>query len=41
MIFTRDSLTIVLLGDWNRFYLQPNWIAENVYEAEEIELGVN
>ena len=41
MILVTDSLTIVILGDWNRFYLQPDWIANNVYEKQEIELGVN
>ena len=41
MIFAGDSLTIVLLGDWNRFYIQPNWIADNVYGRQEIEMGVN
>lgn len=41
MRFTDDSLTIVLIGDWNRYYLQPSWIAEKVYEGKEIELGVS
>ena len=40
MVFADGSLTVVLLGDWNKFYLQPDWIASNVYEKSEIELGV-
>lgn len=35
-----SSITIVMLGDWNRMYIQPNWIALNVFESEEIEIGV-
>lgn len=41
MFFLNDSLTVVLVGDWNKLYIQPDWIAENVYEANEIEIGVN
>lgn len=41
MKFLKDSLTIVLLGDWNKLYMHPQWIAENVYENKEIEIGVN
>lgn len=41
MFFTNDSLTIVLLGDWNRYYIQPDWIAANVYAQQKIELGVS
>lgn len=41
MIFVKDSFTIVLLGDWNKLYIQPDWVAQNVYERQEIEIGVN
>lgn len=41
MFLIKDSLTVVLLGDWNRLYMQPNWIASNVYGQQNIELGVN
>ena len=41
MVFVRDSFTIVLLGDWNKLYMQPDWVAKNVYEKQEIEIGVN
>ena len=41
MVFVKDSFTIVLLGDWNKLYMQPDWIAQNVYERQEIEIGVN
>lgn len=41
MLFIKDSFTIVLLGDWNHLYMQPQWIADNVYEKNEIEIGIN
>ncbi|MGN1155485.1 MAG: hypothetical protein ACI4TK_04850, partial [Agathobacter sp.] len=41
MILVKDSVTVVLLGDWNKLYIQPDWIAKNVYEKQEIEIGVN
>ena len=39
--FLNDSLTVVLVGDWNKLYIQPDWVANNIYETEEIEIGVN
>lgn len=41
MVLVSDSLTIVLVGDWNKLYIQPDWIASNVFEKEEVEIGVN
>ena len=41
VIFLKDSFTVVLLGDWNKLYMQPDWIAQNVYEKNEIEIGVS
>ena len=41
MVFINDSLTVVLIGDWNKLYIQPHWVANNIYEAEEIEIGVS
>lgn len=35
------SLTAVFNGDWNNLYIQPDWLAKNVYEQPEIEVGVN
>lgn len=40
MQLNNDSLTIVILGDWNKLYIQPDWIANNVFEAEEMEIGL-
>lgn len=40
MLIDNTSLNVVLIGDWNKLYIQPNWIAENVYCQKEIELGV-
>ena len=41
VVFLNDSFTVVLLGDWNKLYIQPEWIAHNVYEKTEIEIGVS
>ncbi len=41
MKLLKDSLTVVLLGDWNKLYMQPEWIAHNIYEKKEIEIGVS
>lgn len=35
-----DSITIVLLGDWSKLYIQPGWVAENIFENPEIEIGI-
>ena len=40
MNLDKSSLTVVLLGDWNKLYNQPKWTAENVYCQKEIEIGV-
>lgn len=41
MLLKEDSLAAVLVGDWSKSFIQPDWIAENVYEKHEIEIGVN
>lgn len=41
MVFINDSFTAVFVGDWNKLYTQPDWIAGNIFEKEEIEIGVN
>lgn len=41
MVFINDSLTVVLVGDWNKLYIQPDWVANSIYGVEEIEIGVN
>lgn len=35
-----NSLTIVLLGDWNKLYVQPEWVAKNIFCKSEMEIGV-
>ena len=34
-------MAIVLVGDWNKLYIQPEWISANVYMKNEIEIGIN
>ncbi len=41
MVFINDSLNVMLVGDWNKLYIQPDWIATNVFEKDEIQIGVN
>lgn len=41
MFLINDSLTVVLVGDWNKLFIQPDWMASNIFEKEEIEIGVN
>ncbi len=41
MNIIEDSLTIVLLGDWNKYYIQPDWVAENIFGQPEMEIGVD
>lgn len=41
MRLEKNSLTFVLVGDWNRLYIQPSWIARNVYKEDKVELGVD
>ena len=40
MKYVNDSLSIVILGDWNNLYVQPEWISNNVFEVPQIEIGV-
>ena len=41
MVLVNDSLTVVLVGHWNKLYIQPDWMASNIFEKEELEIGVN
>ena len=34
----KDSLSIVFNGDWNKIYIQPDWIAKNVFNQSQIEI---
>lgn len=35
-----DSITVVLVGDWNKLYIDPAWVANNVFESANIDIGV-
>lgn len=41
MVFIGNSLGIVLVGDWNRKYIQPEWIANNVFKNQELQISVD
>ncbi len=41
MVTIGNSLTAVLDGDWNKLYMQPEWMAGNIFEKSEIEIGVS
>lgn len=39
-----DSISVVLVGKWNKFILTPEWIAKNLYESNpnfKIEFSIN
>lgn len=40
MLRVSNSVSVVLIGDWSKFYIQPDWVAKNVYEQPEIEITV-
>lgn len=33
-----DSSNIVIVGNWNKYILSPDWIAKNVFMAEKIQV---
>lgn len=35
-----NSISVVLVGDWNKLYIQPDWITKEIFEDTEIEIGV-
>ena len=41
MKIVNNSFSIVLLGDWSKLYIQPEWIAENIIPEKKIDLFVN
>lgn len=40
MHINNNSLAIVLVGDWNKLYTEPEWIAKNIFKQSEIEVRV-
>lgn len=40
MYLLNDSLTVVLIGDWNKLFIQPDWIAQKVFDLPEMEVGI-
>ena len=40
MHINNNSLAIVLIGDWNKIYTEPEWIAKNIFKQSEIEVRV-
>lgn len=40
MVFLNDSLFAVLLGDWNKLFIQPDWVSTNVFQSEEMEIRI-
>lgn len=33
-----ESFTIVLAGNWNKYILQPNWVAKEIFEETTVQL---
>lgn len=40
MKLQNDSISVVILGDWNKLFIQPEWVAENVFKTPEMEIGI-
>lgn len=40
MNIVNNSLTIVLIADWNKLYTQPDWVANNIFCQPEMEIGI-
>ncbi len=41
MQINNNSLAVVFVGDWNKLYTEPDWIAQNIIQQKEIEIRVN
>lgn len=41
MVFVDGSLTVVVIGDWNRIYSKPEWIAKEIFDANEMNIKVD
>ncbi|WP_419660491.1 uncharacterized protein Dvar_08510 [Desulfosarcina variabilis str. Montpellier] len=33
-----DSLSVIIVGKWNRYILTPEWVAEKIFNNEELEV---
>ena len=40
MKLLENSLSIVIVGYWNKYYMRPDWIATNIFESDEMNVGV-
>ena len=36
-----NSITCVFNGDWNNLFMQPDWIAQNIFQQDTLEVSVN
>ena len=41
MVLKENSLVIVLVGDWNKLYIQPEWITQHVFNKNEVEMEIS
>lgn len=41
MRLIQNSFSLVVLGDWNKLYTQPDWIVDNIFNCNDMEIGVN
>lgn len=40
MKLLENSLSIVIVGYWNKYYMRPDWIATNIFESDEMNVSV-
>lgn len=41
MSFNDGTLTCVLNGDWNKKYIDPQWISKELFQKDELEVTIN
>jgi len=37
MNIINDTISVVINGDWNRYFLSPDWLAKNIFDKQQIE----
>ena len=41
MHIKNNSLAVVFVGDWNKLYTEPDWIAKNIIQQPKVDIQVN
>lgn len=41
MTLKEESISIVIVGNWNKYILNPKWLSENIFDNKEIEVKLS